>query len=373
MQYFITLVALLGLSFTLAGAGLFSVGPLFMLLGLMVAPAVVAIHFVSIGAVAAIGLVIGVSVGAFLGAGSLLVAGYHALAAAGGCLLGLGLKRHWTFGRCVAVMTAASYLPLAGVVLLTWDESRAFACAMLDAQLAEMRHAAGITADPDAAPEVRNPEIPVVETVEDQAPAAAAGADAAPQGAEAAAPANEEADVPVLAETAVVIRWMKENWDAINLGLTFWPMLVFSLIIVGFTARWVRLRLGRAGVLGGFRDMRPPDWLVWVAILVAVALIGNRWADSPWIRNVCWNTAIGLTAVYFLNGLAVLMFALGVMQLHPFVGAAATLALLLSQAGQFALCGVGFFDTWAEFRPRLVRAMAARRLRRDKPPEDDEL
>jgi len=119
----------------------------------------------------------------------------------------------------------------------------------------------------------------------------------------------------------------------------------------------------REVLAGGFRNFRPPDWLVWAAILSALGFFAyGRWPVAL-VRNVSWNAAIALAAVYWLNGLAVLVFALSALRLRPFLAAAIFLGMVVYPGTHAVFCGVGFFDTWAEFRPRLRRAIAARRAR----------
>lgn len=361
MRYAVTFAAICGLGLALGWAGLMGAGPVVALAGLWLLPAAVAVWGTASGWARGFGLAVGAAAGAFIGSGSLVAAAFYGLAAALGLVLTLGFRQRWTYGRCVALVAIPAYVFVAAGVLATWEESRTFAGEFLNAQLDLLRRQAGVL------PENTSASSTVEESNETEAPGDK------PETGGAASQAVRDASVPGLAETARLLRWMQQHWDAINLGMTFWPVLLSALFVVSFSARWMQARGGAGAPVGSFRDLRPPDWLVWVAILATLAIFADRRWPNGLLRNVSWNAAIGLAAVYWVNGMAVLVSVLSAVRLHAFLAAAIFLGLVVYPGAHAVFCGVGFFDTWAEFRPRLRRAMAARRDgEREDGEEDDE-
>lgn len=354
MQYLLTLAVTCALSFALAWAGLMGLGPMMAGFGLIVLPVAVAVQRVAGGRARAFVFVAGITVAAAFGSRNMVSAGFYGLAALLGVMLGHGIEREWTFGRCVAAVTAGAYLFVAGAVFATWDESRNYAIELLDDQIAQLRYTAGVAGKPEA---TLNGE-----KVEEEA------LGSSETGPISAASANQDAKVPGLSETVAALQWMQVHWDETNVGLALWPVLFGGLFVVGFTTRWLRLKLGRAGPRGSFREIRPPEALVWLAIAAALAVFADRQWPNEWLRIGAWNTAIGLAAIYWVNGLAVAVYMIVAVRLHPVFAVIVMAVLLFSPGIHAAVCGVGFFDTWAEFRPRLERVLEARRNRG---PEDD--
>lgn len=110
---------------------------------------------------------------------------------------------------------------------------------------------------------------------------------------------------------------------------------------------------------GSFRQMRTPEWVVWIAI----ALAGLWFFDRAWpnaaVRLVTWNAAFALSAVYWVNGTSILMYAFGAFQPGVLVCCASVMILLMLGVHP-VLCAVGFFDTWSNFRRTVDRVIAAR-------------
>lgn len=348
MQYLLTFTAMCALSFALAWAGVMGVGPIVAVIGLIVFPIAVAVQRAGGSRARALALVAGITAAAWLGAQNVVGAGFYGLAALLGLLLGHGIERGWSYGRCVAAVTAGAYLFVAGAVIVTWDESRTYAVQLLDDQIAQLRYTAGVAGNPEAAPDEQKVEEALVSP--ETAPIAAA-------------PPNQDAKAPGLSETIAALRWMQAHWDETNVGLALWPVLFGALFVVGFTGRWLRLKLRRPGPRGSFREMRPPDALVWLAIAAALAVFADRQWPNDWLRTGAWNAAIGLAAVYWVNGLSVVTYAVVAVRPHPMFAVFALAVLLFLPGVHASVCGVGFFDTWAEFRPRLERVLEARRNR----------
>jgi uncharacterized protein YybS (DUF2232 family) len=176
--------------------------------------------------------------------------------------------------------------------------------------------------------------------------------------AEADAEAKEKLNV-----FSELCRTLQVHWPSIGPGIGVVLVVLGAVFMIALTAMGMRHFAGRTAFRGSFREMRMPESLVWLGILFALlAFVDWRW-NVPVARNLSWNGGIGLSAVYFLNGLSVLLFVLGT--LGPTILAPVALVLVFLTCGQAypALCFVGLFDTWGEFRGRLVKAIARMRER----------
>lgn len=157
--------------------------------------------------------------------------------------------------------------------------------------------------------------------------------------------------------------WIYGHWKYLFVGMAFGSAL-FSAAVAAYAAVfWLRRKQTLEGV-GGFRTMRPPDWLVWLVIVAAGLWFLDRSWPNEWVRMAGWNLAIALAAVYWLNGLSVLTYAVAVLRPHPVLVVVLMAAIILLQLG-VALLFIGLFDTWGEFRPKLDRLVAARLNRED--------
>ena len=152
--------------------------------------------------------------------------------------------------------------------------------------------------------------------------------------------------------------WIYGHWKYLYVGLAFGSAL-FSAAVAAYGAMfWLRRSRPLEGV-GGFRTMRPPEWLVWLVIVAASLWFVDRSWPNEWVRMAGWNLAIALAAVYWLNGLSVLTYAVAVLRPHPVLVVILMAAIILFQLG-VALLFIGLFDTWGEFRHKLDRLAAAR-------------
>jgi len=119
------------------------------------------------------------------------------------------------------------------------------------------------------------------------------------------------------------------------------------------------------------REMAAPDWLAWVVIVAAAAgLLDDMAVANDVVRGLSWNTLIGLSAVYWAVGIGVLFYILRAIQAHALAYACILAMMLLLPHLHVALCAVGLFDTWANFRQRADAAIEA--LREGEEQEDDE-
>lgn len=229
-----------------------------------------------------------------------------------GAVLGTGMRRQWPFGSLVAAVTAWTFGVFAAFLLVhmtwaSWVRQAAASYEML----------------------VTGSE----------------------QGAEPAADQQAVFDF---------FRWMLvDHWADVSIGLMFASFLVCAALAAGVTALWVRLRHGLPGPRTTFGRMRPPEWLVWPAIACAALwFVEHYYAQNDVLRAVTWNAAIGLAAIYWLNGLSIVVYALRHLQPHLFVVIA--LVVFMMYAGGWLLSFLGLFDTWWELRAKVDRLVAVR-------------
>jgi hypothetical protein len=244
----------------------------------------------------------------------------YALAAGFGLLLGVALRR-WTIGQCVVFLTAMVFAVGAAYTILHWRTLQNDMTVFVNARIADLQQSA----------------------VEGEAEKQSALVDA--------------------------FRAIDVHWPHLNLGMLFGETLVWAALVVG--AAGAALRRRSQGVRGGlwqnsrfgrFRDVRPPEMLVWLAILLAILWFAERRWPNEALRMVAWNSAIGLSFVYWLNGFSILVYAVAALKWNPLLSYA--VVLVLFGVWSFPILGIlGFFDTWWEVRRRLDRLAEARRLR----------
>ena len=265
----------------------------------------------------ALALVAVAAIAAYLPSGSIGLAALYVLVADLGVFLGVAAMRNWSFGWCVAVLSATLFGLGAGNVLLRWRTAADAAHLFLTARVADLQDAARASAGEGR--ELNDGSVQMIEAM----------------------------------------MWMQTHVEALFLGAFFGSVLMLA---TGFT--WLCQQSlrgeGPARITGAFTTMRPPEWLVWLAIALAgLWLIDYRWPNEA-LRNVTWNAALGLSFVYWLNGLSIVAYVLLALQWHPLLVAACMGMLLVAQLGAMG-GGVGMFDTWYAFRERMDRALKQRR------------
>ncbi|MCC6145210.1 MAG: DUF2232 domain-containing protein [Candidatus Hydrogenedentes bacterium] len=244
---------------------------------------------------------------AMLGSAEISTALAYLLAAGAGVLLGLAFRRRWTFGRCVAATTAFVSALTGTFLALNYGPFRAESQAAL-AEWAE------------------------VATRQSSA-------------------AKEES-------MAIFFNWLSQHWDSLAAGMVFSQVLLMVTLAAGLCALWLRHVRPEAAPSTSFREMRMPEWLVWPAILAAVLLIIDQQWPQPVLRLISWNAAVALSTIYFLNGLAIVVYGLVAVRANTFFVAALFILLVYVWAHPM-LTIIGFFDTWGEFRQKLDRLAAA--------------
>lgn len=266
------------------------------------------------------GLVLCAAAAAWVSSGSPRLTLYYGFVAAIGFVLGLGILHRWTYGWTVtAAATAVGLLTLGGI-LTAWPQWVAYLKLMGDE---------------------------LVGVFEQQA---------REMGGERAEAMVEN------------MRQLRDHLPEIGLGLLVWPIILEACCWLSITTAWMRKRFGNVGIRGSFREMRTTEWLVWAVIAVALLLFVEHWWPNPALRTVSVNAALGLSAIYWFNGLSVLAFVLDAFRPH-FLVYAAVVFLMISSAAQPMFCIVGLFDTWWDFRQAVRRAIARRSEPPPAPPE----
>ena len=154
------------------------------------------------------------------------------------------------------------------------------------------------------------------------------------------------------------LRWFGENKFALAVGIEFAVYLMLTCILVSITVAILRRWFADPGPVGSFRDMRPPEWLVWTGIATALLWYVEHRYGGIELRFLTWNVAVGLSSIYFLNGCAVFVYGLSV--LAPGLFLMVLLVFMFVLSGLYpALSMIGLFDTWANFRVRMDRLAQA--------------
>ena len=147
------------------------------------------------------------------------------------------------------------------------------------------------------------------------------------------------------------IIWTLESWRDVYLGFSFAGTLMGVCLLLGWTYRRVR-RDTELEPLGSFTDFRPHDAVIWMVIGTALLAFANSYWPAWWLQATVLNAAIGLFALYLLNGLSILLYGFHVLKPNPLLALAFLLVMFLF--GGIVILGVaGLFDTWGEFRKRI--------------------
>jgi len=269
----------------------------------------------------AMGLVAVAAIAGFAGSSSVTLAALYVLVAELGILLGVAANRGWTFGTCVAALTGALFLLGASSMLMNWTQSIENSHVFINARIADIE--AEVQRQAEQQQELSEGSGQLIE----------------------------------------LLLWTSDHLQYLALGAFFGMVLLFA---TGFTSvyRQFIATTGTPRMRGSFSTMRVPEWLVWVAIAVAgLWLIDYQWHNEM-LRVITWNTALGLSFVYWLNGLSIAAYALFAMQWHPIICFMIIGLLMVAQVGSL-LGAVGLFDTWYHFRAKVDRLIAARRERNE--------
>jgi len=169
----------------------------------------------------------------------------------------------------------------------------------------------------------------------------------------------EEADQsPQAGAMAESFQALDRNFEALIFGSTF----VSALFLAAFAAHVVTRSVpGVYRRSRGFAHMRPPESMVWVAIGTAFLWLVEQRFPSGGLRFLAWNGAIALAAVYWLNGVSIVVYTMERAALKPFLRLAivASVALFVVHLSPM-LMALGFFDTWLNLRNRFDRLLQDR-------------
>ena len=150
-----------------------------------------------------------------------------------------------------------------------------------------------------------------------------------------------------------------ENWNDYLVGSGAAFALLGLCIMLSLIWR-ISERTSEWKPAGRFTDLRPHDAVVWLAIGAVGLLFWNYQSPQPWAQMVGSNLAIGLFALYLLNGLGVLTYGCDVLKPRPIV-MLIVFFMLVFLGGLWLMAVIGLFDTWGEFRKRIdARAQALR-------------
>ena len=241
--------------------------------------------------------------------GSLFDGVFYGATSALGCLIGAMCQRNWSYGRRLTTLVGSACSGIALTLLFTWNMYRHSVTVFMNARVAEL-----------------------------------------------------EAQANVNQLWLDVFRWYDLNFEYIGIGSIFGSVLLMSAYLLCVIDRENIRKIGPPRRrTTGFQRMGLPDWLVWVAIVVALLwFVDHRWPNDA-LRVITWNAAVALTLIYWLNGLSILLYAFATMK-------ATALVTLLVFSGMFLfglmhlLSLVGLFDTWCDFRIRIRRLALLRRV-----------
>ncbi|GMV99774.1 MAG: hypothetical protein AMXMBFR84_09130 [Candidatus Hydrogenedentota bacterium] len=241
---------------------------------------------------------------------------YQALFSSAGLLVGWGIVRRWTYGRVVYATTAVVFgLTLVHDMLL-WQEWTSQAESFLGA---------------------------FEETLAQQA---------------------TQQGISLPSAQRDVIAQLKENWPNIAFGTNYLAILAVTCLAVTLTAAGLRKWLGEPGPVGSFMTMRPTEWLIWAVIGVAGLWFWDHYSPNEAVRFVAWNAAVGLAAVYWFNGLGIMVYGSHVLR-PPVAVVLAVLILIVLLDMRVFLLTFGLFDTWADFRTKCDAFAASRKAREE--------
>ena len=281
--------------------------------GIALFPVPVAVYLVRRRVNQALGLVACAAVAGWWSVGTFQAVVTYALLASVGVLLGLGLVRRWTYGRTLTASATLVCAVVVGGVLASWGEWQVYSRAFFDGTIAEWQL--------------------LLEGKGDEAPR--------------------------LEQQVEALQWVRDHWADVCVGTLLWSFLAAGCMALSAAAVFLRRWAGIEGLRGSFRTMRVSEWLIWAAIGAAVFWFADyRWLESS-LSVVSWNTAIGLAAIYWINGLSIVIYAFDVLR-PSFLAYAAVVLLLLAGGVQPMLCCIGLFDTWWDFR-KAADGLAERR------------
>ena len=105
-------------------------------------------------------------------------------------------------------------------------------------------------------------------------------------------------------------------------------------------------RLGFDHGIGHFKEYKNPDLLVWLLITAGFAML----AGNPLVTTPALNVLVILTALYFVQGLAVISTVIARQSFAGVLRLGLYLVLLLQPYLAALVAAIGIFDLWGDFR-----------------------
>jgi len=106
------------------------------------------------------------------------------------------------------------------------------------------------------------------------------------------------------------------------------------------------VKLGIDQQFGEFREFKNPEFLVWLLIIAGFAMV----AGNPIITIPALNVVIIVTALYFLQGLAVIITIINRQVLARILRMMLFLMMLIQPYLAALIAALGIFDLWGDFR-----------------------
>lgn len=235
----------------------------------------------------------------------------------GGIGLGLALKKY-SWARCILITTGAIFIVSSFLTLYFWDQIRKDITITINARIAE------------------------VEQLKQQP--------------------SQTTDEEASHKLVETLKYIDYHWEDFHLGLIFGQSLIIAITILALMIQQLHRYPSEDGIhlwenphLGRFADVRPSDYLVWLAIGSAIVILyDSHYGVSEITRIISRNMAVGLSFIYWMNGLGILLYTAELFQWNVTV----VLVVVIFVFGIWSfplLATIGFFDTWGEFRNTIKR------------------
>lgn len=163
--------------------------------------------------------------------------------------------------------------------------------------------------------------------------------------------------------TSMDVVFLANNADGIAkfmLGIS--PSLVFVLALVAVV---VNLLIGRRFIRTGHAfshlhnvaRFRMPDFVIWAVIISGMVFFAEKYVfQSLSLEMTSINLLIGLAALYFFQGLAVVVYYLQGIRVPLIKTLAYVMLIFFFQTIGMAIIGVGVADVWVDFRRKNWRS-----------------
>lgn len=170
-----------------------------------------------------------------------------------------------------------------------------------------------------------------------------------------------------VSSTGAEAEFLKNNAGEIAsfvLGLTPSIIFVFAVVAVAVNLligrRIIKARHAFAHVHNAAR-FKLPDAMIWAVVASGAAFFADRYAlHTGIVETAAINFLIGIGALYFFQGFAVVVYFLQGIKLPLLRSIAYIMMILFFQSIGLVIVGIGVADVWADFRLRSWRARHAK-------------